>query len=226
MAITDQIHRRGSNGKRVLLPASQIPKYLWGPTSDRRHKVGRDVDRLTGDVDLYEVATSICTPGTPEVPPPVGDYTFTIDSWLEKGQKQYVKAIRWVAVIKMDSAGVPQLLYRQQVKGSDRKTVAGPFAVEANQRLFLSIQREGGVSAIQYRLTLDTTAGAPTPGPTPSPGPSPSPTPGPTPSPAPSGRSAARSKPAAKPRVVRTEKSRTKSIADKAWEMVGGKSSR
>ena len=155
MAITDQIHRRGSNGKRTLVPENKIPKYLWGPTSDRRHRVGATVDRLSGDVDLYEVASSICTPNVADRTAPPGDYTFTIDSWLEKGLKQYVKAIRWVAVTIMRADGRLELLYRQQVKGSDRKTVAGPFKIEAKERLFLAIQREGGVSAIQYRLSLD-----------------------------------------------------------------------
>jgi hypothetical protein len=155
MAITDQIIRRGSNGKRVLTPENTIPKYLWGPTSDRRHKVGKDVDRISADVDLYEVAASICAPDAADQVPPPGDYTFTLDSFLEKGMKQYVKAIRWVAVIRMKADSSTELIYRRPVVGSDRKTVAGPFKVEAGERLFLSISREGGVSAIQYRLTLD-----------------------------------------------------------------------
>ena len=155
MAISDQIIRRGSRGKRVLTPENTIPKYLWGPTSDRRHKVGADIDRITGDVDLYEVASSICAPNAQDQVPPTGDYTFTIDSWLEKGMKQYVKAIRWVAVIRQKADQSHELLYRKPVVGSDRKTVAGPFNVEAGERLFLSISREGGVSAIQYRLSLD-----------------------------------------------------------------------
>lgn len=155
MAITDQIIRRGSNGKRVLTPENTVPKYLWGPTSDRRNKVGKDIDRISADVDLYEVAASICAPDAADQVPPPGDYTFTIDSWLEKGFKQYVKAIRWVAVIRQKADKSAELLYRKQVVGSDRKTVAGPFKVEAGERLFLSISREGGVSAIQYRLTLE-----------------------------------------------------------------------
>ena len=155
MAISDQIIRRGSRGKRVLIPENTIPKYLWGPTSDRRHKVGADIDRITGDVDLYEVASSICAPNAQDQVPPTGDYTFTIDSWLEKGLKQYVKAIRHVAVIKQKADQSMELLYKKHVVGSDRKTVAGPFNVEAGERLFLSISREGGVSAIQYRLALD-----------------------------------------------------------------------
>lgn len=155
MAISDQIIRRGSRGKRVLVPENTIPKYLWGPTSDRRHKVGADIDRITGDVDLYEVASSICAPNAQDQVPPTGDYTFTIDSWLEKGLKQYVKAIRHVAVIKQKADQSMELLYKKHVVGSDRKTVAGPFNVEAGERLFLSISREGGVSAIQYRLALD-----------------------------------------------------------------------
>ena len=154
MALSDQIIRRGSNGKRILVPANQVTQYLWGPTSDRRHKVGSSVDRLTGDVDFYEVASSICTPNVADRTPPPGDYTFTIDPWMEKGMKQYVKAIRWVAASKVSAAEEAELLYRQQVKGSDRKTVVGPFKVEAGERLFLAIQREGGVSSIQYRLTL------------------------------------------------------------------------
>ena len=155
MAISDQIIRRGSRGKRVLIPENTIPKYLWGPTSDRRHKVGADIDRITGDVDLYEVASSICAPNVQDQVPPTGDYTFTIDSWLEKGLKQYVKAIRHVAVVKQKADQSMELLYKKHVVGSDRKTVAGPFNVEAGERLFLSISREGGVSAIQYRLALD-----------------------------------------------------------------------
>ena len=155
MAISDQIIRRGSRGKRVLIPENTIPKYLWGPTSDRRHKVGADIDRITGDVDLYEVASSICAPNAQDQVPPTGDYTFTIDSWLEKGMKQYVKAIRHVAVVKQKADQSMELLYKKHVVGSDRKTVAGPFNVEAGERLFLSISREGGVSAIQYRLALD-----------------------------------------------------------------------
>lgn len=155
MAISDQIIRRGSRGKRVLVPENTIPKYLWGPTSDRRHKVGADIDRITGDVDLYEVASSICAPNAQDQVPPTGDYTFTIDSWLEKGLKQYVKAIRHVAVVKQKADQSMELLYKKHVVGSDRKTVAGPFNVEAGERLFLSISREGGVSAIQYRLALD-----------------------------------------------------------------------
>ena len=155
MAISDQIIRRGSRGKRVLIPENTIPKYLWGPTSDRRHKVGADIDRITGDVDLYEVASSICAPNAQDQVPPTGDYTFTIDSWLEKGLKQYVKAIRHVAVVKQKADQSMELLYKKHVVGSDRKTVAGPFNVEAGERLFLSISREGGVSAIQYRLALD-----------------------------------------------------------------------
>ena len=155
MAISDQIIRRGSRGKRVLVPENTIPKYLWGPTSDRRHKVGADIDRITGDVDLYEVASSICAPNAQDQVPPTGDYMFTIDSWLEKGMKQYVKAIRHVAVVKQKADQSMELLYKKHVVGSDRKTVAGPFNVEAGERLFLSISREGGVSAIQYRLALD-----------------------------------------------------------------------
>ena len=155
MAISDQIIRRGSRGKRVLIPENTILKYLWGPTSDRRHKVGADIDRITGDVDLYEVASSICAPNAQDQVPPTGDYTFTIDSWLEKGMKQYVKAIRHVAVVKQKADQSKELLYKKHVVGSDRKTVAGPFNVEAGERLFLSISREGGVSAIQYRLALD-----------------------------------------------------------------------
>lgn len=195
MAITDQIHRRGSNGKRILVPENKMPKYLWGPTSDRRHKVGATIDRLSGDVDLYEVASSICTPNEADRVPPPGDYTFTIDSWLEKGLKQYVKAIRWVAVIIQRANGTAELLYRQQVKGSDRKTVAGPFKVEAGERLFLSIQREGGVSAIQYRLSLDAVlvrAAEPTP-------------------------------PVRTVKTVKAAKPKAeKTVEDKAWEMVGG----
>ena len=195
MAITDQIIRRGSNGKRVLTPESTIPKYLWGPTSDRRNKVGKDIDRISGDVDLYEVASSICAIDIADQVPPTGDYTFTIDSWLEKGLKQYVKAIRWVAVIKQKADKSAELLYRKQVVGSDRKTVAGPFKVEAGERLFLSISREGGVSAIQYRLTLDA-ANLPAPFKT------------------------EKKRPAAKPKPAKVVEQEV--VEKKAWQMVGG----
>jgi hypothetical protein len=195
MAISDQIIRRGSNGKRVLTPANTIPKYLWGPTSDRRHKVGKDVDRISGDVDLYEVATSICAPNLQDQVPPTGDYTFTIDSWLEKGMKQYVKAIRWVAVIRQKADKTAELLYRKPVVGSDRKTVAGPFKVDSGEKLFLSISREGGVSAIQYRLSLDA-ANLPTP--------------------APPFRSVKKAAP--KPKAVIEQEA----VEEKAWDMVKG----
>ena len=197
MTVSDQIIRRGSNGKRVLIPENGTSKFLWGPTSDRRHKVGATIDRLSGDVDFYEVASSICTPNVADRLAPPGNYQFIIDSWLEKGMKQYVKAIRWVAVSTIRANGVAELLYRQQVKGSDRKTVAGPFKLEAGERLFLAIQREGGVSAIQYRLALEcdtvrTEPGVQLPQPT---------------------------KDIKRPRVA---KPKTKEA--KAWEMVGGES--
>jgi hypothetical protein len=201
MAITDQIIRRGSNGKRILVPENKMSKYLWGPTSDRRHKVGATIDRLSGDVDFYEVASSICTPNVADRLAPPGDYTFTIDSWLEKGLKQYVKAIRWVAVSTIRSNGHAELLYRKPVVGSDRKTVAGPFKLEAGERLFIAIQREGGVSAIQYRLALDAVTTRQEPG---------------TQLPQPT-------EVVKKERVVR-RRPVEKPIEKKAWEMVGGES--
>ena len=148
MAVTDTIIRRGGTGKQVL----EGFKYLNGPTSDRRHKVGCDVDRITGDVDFYEVGECICDIDTATPP---GTYTFTIEPFLEKGFKRPIKAIKWVAVIVLPKDSSPKLLFRKLVPSSDRKFVVGPFTVRPNERLFLSVQRMGGISSIQYKLSLD-----------------------------------------------------------------------
>lgn len=154
MAINDIIIRRGPKAKQVVLG----PDLLFGPTSDRRHRVGADVDRITGDVDFYEITSSFCgIPGAGDTPP--GEYTWTFSPFQEKGFKRPLKAIRVVAVIKLtellDGTQKTELLFRKTVPASDRKFVVGPFRSIAKERLFLSVERMGGVSSIQYQLSLD-----------------------------------------------------------------------
>lgn len=148
MAVTDTIIRRGGTGKQVL----EGPKYLHGPTSDRRRKVGAAVDRITGDVDFYEVGDCICDV---DVATPPGAYAFTIEPFLERGFRRPIKAIKWVAVVQMEEGKAPELLFRKLVGASDRKFFTPQFTVKPNTRLFLSIQRMGGISSIQYKLSLD-----------------------------------------------------------------------
>ena len=148
MAVTDTIIRRGSKGKQILLG----PEYLNGPTSDRRHRVGSDVDRITGDVDFYEVAACPCGP---DAITPAGTYSFSIEPFLERGFRRRIKAIKWVALIKLRSDGLPELLFRQHVPASDRKFVTKAVSIASGERLYLSIQRAGGTSSIQYKLSLD-----------------------------------------------------------------------
>ncbi len=154
MAVTDTIIRRGSKDKQVVVG----PELLFGPTSDRRHRVGCDVDRITGDVDFYEVTSSFCgIPGAGGTPP--GTYSWTISPFNERGFKRPIKAIRVAAVVKLtdepDGKQTTELLFRKEVPASDRKFTIGPFSTKVNERLFLSIQRMGGVSSIQYQLSLD-----------------------------------------------------------------------
>lgn len=154
MAVTDTIIRRGSRDKQVVVG----PELLFGPTSDRRHRVGCDVDRITGDVDFYEVTSSFCgIPGAGGTPP--GTYSWTISPFNERGFKRPIKAIRVAAVVKLtdepDGRQTTELLFRKEVPASDRKFTIGPFTTKVNERLFLSIQRMGGVSSIQYQLSLD-----------------------------------------------------------------------
>jgi len=154
MPVSDTIIRRGSRGKQVVLG----PELLFGPTSDKRKRVGADLDRITGDVDLYEVNSSFCgIPGAGGTPP--GTYTWTISPFTERGFKRPLKAIRVVAVLKMteavDGTQKTELLFRKTVPASDRKFVIGPFTSVATERLFLVIERMGGVSSIQYQLSLD-----------------------------------------------------------------------
>ena len=154
MAVTDTIIRRGSRDKQVVVG----PELLFGPTSDRRHRVGCDVDRITGDVDFYEVTSSFCgIPGAGGTPP--GTYSWTISPFNERGFRRPIKAIRVAAVVKLtdepDGKQTTELLFRKEVPASDRKFTIGPFSTKVNERLFLSIQRMGGVSSIQYQLSLD-----------------------------------------------------------------------
>jgi len=154
MAVTDTIIRRGSKDKQVVVG----PELLFGPTSDRRHRVGCDVDRITGDVDFYEVTSSFCgIPGAGGTPP--GTYSWTISPFNERGFKRPIKAIRVAAVVKLtdepDGKQTTELLFRKEVPASDRKFTIGPFSTKVNERLFLSVQRMGGVSSIQYQLSLD-----------------------------------------------------------------------
>lgn len=155
MAVQDIIIRRGSRHKEV----KEGPVFLFGPTSDRRHRVGSDVDRITGDVDLYEISNSPCgIPGEGITPP--GQYFWCIEPWKEKGFTKYIKAIRNVAVILLRADGTPELLFRKSVPATDRKFVIQapgnvPFEVKTGERLFLSIERLGGTSCIQYKLSLD-----------------------------------------------------------------------
>ena len=154
MAVQDTIIRRGPKAKQVVLG----PELLFGPTSDRRHRVGSDVDRITGDVDFYEITSSFCgIPGAGGTPP--GTYSWTLSPFNERGFKRPIKAIRVVAVVKLiempDGTEKTELLFRKSVPASDRKFVIGPFTSKAKERLFLSIERMGGVSSIQYQLSLD-----------------------------------------------------------------------
>ena len=185
MAVTDTIIRRGGTGKQVLVG----PQYLHGPTSDRRWRVGCDVDRITGDVDFYAVNTTVCDQ---TVPTPPGDYTVIIEPFLEKGFRRPIKAIKWVALIKVADGQAPELLFRKHVEASDRKFTTKTVNVGPNERLFLSIQRAGGISSIQYKLSLDATVTR-----------------------AEVKKSRAKSKPAvsSKPMVEKTD-------ADKAWDLV------
>ena len=148
MAVTDTIIRRGSTGKQILLG----PEYLNGPSANRRTRVGAAIDRITGDVDLYEVAPCPCGPDSAS---PAGTYSFLIEPFIERGFRRRIKAIRWVAVMKLHSDGTSELLFRKHVPASDRKFVTKSFSVASGERLFLSIQRAGGVSSIQYKLSLD-----------------------------------------------------------------------
>ena len=164
MAVLDTIIRRGPKDKQVVLG----PDLLFGPTSDRRKRVGCDVDRITGDVDFYEINSSFCgVPGAGGTPP--GNYTWTISPFTERGFKRPLKAIRVVAVIKLtempDGTQKTELLFRKTVPASDRKFVVGPFRTIATERLFLSIERMGGVSSIQYQLSLDQDRDDPSPAP-------------------------------------------------------------
>lgn len=155
MAVRDIIIRRGSRGKEV----KEGPALLFGPTSDRRHRVGSDVDRVTGDVDLYEINSSPCgIPGEGGTPP--GNYFWVISPWKEKGFTKYIRAIRWVSVIILRADGTPELLFRKSTPATDRKFVIQapggvPFEVKTGERLFLSVERLGGTSCIQYMLSLD-----------------------------------------------------------------------
>ena len=148
MAVTDAIIRRGGTGKQIL----EGPVYLNGPTSDRRHRVGSDVDRITGDVDFYEVADCPCGPGSITAK---GTYSFAIEPFLERGFRRPIKAIRWVALLKLRADGTPELLFKKLVSASDRKFVTKAVTIADGERLFLSIQRAGGISSIQYKLSLD-----------------------------------------------------------------------
>lgn len=155
MAVQDIIIRRGSRGKEV----KEGPALLFGPTSDRRHRVGSDVDRVTGDVDLYEINSSPCgIPGEGGTPP--GKYFWVISPWKEKGFTKYIRAIRWVSVIILRADGTPELLFRKSTPATDRKFVIQapggvPFETKTGERLFLSVERLGGTSCIQYMLSLD-----------------------------------------------------------------------
>lgn len=158
MEAKDVIIRRGSRGKEVVVG----PAFLAGPTSDKRTRVGTDIDRITGDVDFYEVSDSLCgipTSGTA----PTGSFSFAIEPFMERGFKRYIKAIRTVAVIRMKADGTTELLFRKSVPSSDRKFLIGDFKCQAGQRLFLSIERLGGVSSIQYKLTLNANVLKPSP---------------------------------------------------------------
>ena len=185
MAVTDTIIRRGGAGKQVL----EGPVYLQGPTSDRRHRVGCDVDRITGDVDFYAINTTVCDV---TVPTPPGDYTVTIEPFLQKGIKCPIKAIKWVALIKVADGEAPELLFRKMVPASDRKFTTKTITIAPNERLFLSIQRMGGISSIQYKLSLDAVVTRQT-----------------------TKTTKAKSKPAASP-----EPMVEKTDADKAWDLV------
>ena len=154
MAVTDTIIRRGPKGKEVKVG----PELLYGPTSDRRHRVGADIDRITGDVDFYEINSSFCgIPGVGGTPP--GKYSWTIEPFQERGFRRPIKAIRIVAVLKLienaDGSQTTKLLFRKAVPASDRKFFTGVFEAKPGERLFLSIERMGGVSSIQYQLSMD-----------------------------------------------------------------------
>ena len=148
MAVTDTIIRRGSTGKQIL----EGPVYLNGPYSDRRRRVGAAIDRITGDVDFYEVGDCPCGPGSITAR---GTYSFSIEPFLERGFRRPIKAIRWVALLKLRADGTPELLYKKLVVASDRKHVTNAVTIADGERLFLAIQRAGGVSSIQYKLSLD-----------------------------------------------------------------------
>lgn len=150
MAVTDVIIRRGGKDKWVL----EGPANLHGPHSDKHKTVGADVHRITGDVDVYEVNCDPCAL-TPATTP--GTYAFTIEPFMQKGIRQPIKAIKWVCLAKYRDDGTAEPLFRQMVSASDRKFVLKPVTTTANERLFLIIQRMGGVSSIQYKLSLDST---------------------------------------------------------------------
>ena len=154
MAINDIIIRRGPKDKQIV----QGPELLFGPTSDRRHRVGADVDRITGDVDFYEINSEFC--GIPGVGgTPAGTYTWMIEPFQERGFRRPIKAIRVVAVVKLtdhvDGSQTTELLFRKTVPASDRRFTIGPVTAKPKERLFLAIERMGGVSSIQYKLSLD-----------------------------------------------------------------------
>ena len=148
MAVTDTIIRRGGKGKQII----EGPVYLNGPYADRRRRVGQAVARITGDVDFYEVGACPCGPGSITAK---GTYSFVIEPFIERGFRRLIKAIRWVAILKLRADGRPELLFKKLVPASDRKFVTKAVTIGDGERLFLSVQRAGGISSIQYKLSLD-----------------------------------------------------------------------
>lgn len=164
MAITDQIIRKATNAKTWMVG----PANLFGPSSDRRKRVGKQVNRINADVDFYEISQgvsnqpAVCVDGglgpadSVMLPAAAGDYEVILRGYLHRGRKVYLSAIQKVSLMTWSGKeNEPVELLAREVLNKPDKIHRYGFTADGKSHYYISIERQGGVSSINYLLELE-----------------------------------------------------------------------